>query len=100
MTTATTKADARAVSVKLDNTMHVRIRNLAEARDRTPHYLMKAAIESYVEREEKQEAFRQAALAARREYEETGLHLTSAEANAWFDKLIAGEKVEPPPCHI
>ncbi|PSO09596.1 transcriptional regulator [Sphingobium sp. AEW4] len=53
----------------------------------------------YVEREEKRETFRQDAIQAWDEYQQTGLHLTLEEADAWLAKLEAGEDAEPPKCH-
>ena len=47
------------VAVKLDEDVHSRVKVLAEARDRSPHWMMREAISQYVEREEKREAFRQ-----------------------------------------
>ena len=49
--------------------------------------------------EEKREAFRQDALRAWNEYQTSGLHVTLEEADAWLEKLEAGEDVEPPKCH-
>jgi predicted transcriptional regulator len=87
------------VAVKLDADVHTRIRELAKAQNRTPHYLMREAIAQYVEREEKREAFRQEALAAWASYQATGLHVTHAEADAWLAQLEAGQDVELPECH-
>ena len=55
---------AHPVAVKLDADVHARVRELAQAQHRSPHYLMREAIAQYVEREEKREAFRQEALTA------------------------------------
>ena len=95
MTTTVT----RPVSVKLDEGMVQRIRGLAESRKRSVHWLMREAIAEFVEREEKREALNQATLAAWQEYEETGLHLTGEEVDAWMAKLEAGEDAELPACH-
>lgn len=46
-------------AVKLDPETNERVKRLAEARHRTPHWVMREAIRQYVEREEKREAFRQ-----------------------------------------
>ncbi|MDR3054660.1 MAG: ribbon-helix-helix protein, CopG family [Zoogloeaceae bacterium] len=91
---------ARTVSVKLDGEIHSRIRRLADSRSRTPHWLMREAIEKYVEGEEKREAFRQATLVAWHEYQETGLHVTGEEADSWLAKLEDGQDVEPTQCHV
>ena len=53
----------------------------------------------HIEREEKREAFKQDALRAWADYQQTGLQLTSEEADNWLAKLEAGEDVEPPERH-
>jgi len=86
-------------SIKLDEAVKDRIRNLAEARRRSPHWVMREAIEQYLEREERREAVRQDALLAWEEYRQTGRHVTFEEADAWLAKLEAGEDADPPECH-
>lgn len=86
-------------SLKLDAEMKERVQRLAEARRRSPHWVMREAVEQYVEREEKREQFRQDALAAWNDYQTTGLHITGKEADDWMEKLEAGEDADPPECH-
>lgn len=86
-------------SVKLDDALKGRVQHLATARRRTPHWIMREAIEQYVEREEKREAFKREALEAWAEYQRTGLHLTGEEVDAWLAKLEAGDDAEMPTCH-
>ena len=86
-------------SLKLDPAMKDRVQRLADLRRRSAHWIMLEAIEQYVEHEEKRYEFQQDALAAWIEYQETGLHLTGAEADVWLARLEAGEDVEPPECH-
>jgi predicted transcriptional regulator len=88
-----------ATSIKLDDPLKERVRHLAEARRRSPHWIMREAIAQYVEREEKREAFKADAMRAWNDYRRTGLHLTLEEADAWLAKLEAGEDKEPPACH-
>ncbi len=90
---------SRPVAIKIDPDLKARVKRLAEARHRTPHWLMREAIREYVEREEKREAFRQEALRAWNEYRATGQLLTMEEADAWLAKLEAGQDIEPPECH-
>jgi predicted transcriptional regulator len=87
-------------SLKLDREVKTRVQRLATARRRSPHWLMREAIEEYVEREEKREQFRLAALAAWDHYQTTGLHLTAGEADAWLSKLEAGKGAAPPKCRV
>ena len=91
---------AAATSIKLDDALKGRVQNLAEARRRSSHWIMREAIAQYVEREEKREAFKQEAIRAWEQYQQTGLHVTLEEADAWLAKLEAGEKAEPPKCHV
>ncbi len=90
----------RPVAIKIDDDIKVRVRRLAEARQRTPHWLMREAITQYVEREEKREAFRQDTLEAWEAYRATGQHVTAEEAEAWLTKLEQGNDAEPPECHV
>ena len=89
----------RPVAVKLDPKMLDRVKLLAEARDRSTHWMMREAVAQFVEREEKREAFRQAGLKAWADYQETGLHVSHNEADEWLAKLEAGEKADVPECH-
>ncbi len=88
-----------ATSLKLDSNTKDRIQRLAAARRRSPHWVMREAIEQYVEREEKREQFRQDALAAWTHYQTTGLHATAEAADIWLAKLEAGKDAAPPKCH-
>ncbi len=90
--------NSSTTSLKLDARIKQRVRRLASARRRSPHWLMREAIEEYVEREEKREQFRQHALAAWDHYKTTGLHVTAEEAETWLAKLEAGKDAAPPKC--
>jgi predicted transcriptional regulator len=86
-------------SLKLDAEIKARLLRLAETRRRSAHWLMREAIEQYVEREERREQLRQDALAAWTEYQATGQHVTGDEADAWLARLETGEDAEPPSPH-
>ncbi|MGD0903027.1 MAG: ribbon-helix-helix protein, CopG family [Terracidiphilus sp.] len=87
-------------SLKLDHELKQRVQQLASARRRSAHWIMREAVEQYVSREEKREQSRQDALAAWNDYQATGLHATAEEADAWLAKLEAGEDAEAPACHV
>ena len=87
-------------SVKLDPDVKARLQKLATNRQRKPHWLLKEAVEQYVDREEKLQAFRDDAREAWEEYQATGLHATAEEVNAWLLRLAEGNDVEPPECHV
>ncbi len=86
-------------SLKLPPEIKDRVQSLAAARRRSAHWVMREAVEQYVEREEKRQQFHQDALAAWADYQATGLHAAAAEADAWLAKLEAGKKAAPPKCH-
>ena len=93
-------ATLSTTSLKLDSAMKERVHRLASARRRSPHWVMREAVEQYVEREEKREQLRQDALAAWADYQTTGLHVTDREADAWLAKLAAGKQAALPKCHV
>lgn len=90
---------ATVTSIKLDEELKGRVQNLADARRRTSHWIMREAIAQYVEREEKREAFKQDALRAWEDYQRSGRHLTLEEADDWLARLENGEDAELPKCH-
>ena len=87
-------------SIKLSNDLYTQLTNLAELRQRSVHSLMLQALETYVTRELKREAWRQEGIAAWDEYQRTGLHLTNDEVLDWLGRTAAGENVEMPECHL
>jgi predicted transcriptional regulator len=95
MTTATLAPTA----IKIDLETKARIKRLADARSRTPHWLMRDAIVQYVDREEKREAVRQDAIQAWEAYQADGLHVTEQEADKWLAQLEAGRNVALPKAH-
>ena len=93
-----TAAAVRPVAIKIDEDIKARVKRLAEARNRTAHWLMREAITQYVDREEKRESFRQDTLKAWEEYRTTGKHVSAEDADAWLAKLELGHDIEPPEC--
>lgn len=89
-----------AISVKIDDTLKGRVQDLAVARQRSSHWIMREAITRYVEQEEARENVRQAAVAAWNGYQQTGLHATFEEADTWLAELECGKPAEPPKCHL
>ena len=59
-------------NVRLSEETRIRLEALSKARDRTPHYLMKAAIERYLDAEESLEAERRLVWARWKKFELTG----------------------------
>ena len=90
---------AHPTAVKLEADVWSRLQELAKARDRTPHQLIREAIGQHVEREEKRETMRQDVLRAWAAYQESGLHVTHAEADTWMAELETGNDMAPSECH-
>ena len=90
---------AKTVSVKLDSDTRARVENLAEARHRSAHWVMREAISQYVDREEKREAFRQDTIKSWEEYQETGVHATAAEVDTWLASWGSENELPTPVCH-
>lgn len=88
-----------ATSIKIDDTLKSRIQRLASARRRSPHWIMREAIEQYVEREETRESFKQEALASWAAFQETGRHLTGQEVRDWLKSWGTEEEKAAPECH-
>jgi predicted transcriptional regulator len=86
-------------SLKLDAELNARIQQLAEARRRSPLWIMSEAVEQYIDREEQREQLRKNALATWSHYQTTGLHATAEEADEWLAKLEAGQDAEARECH-
>jgi predicted transcriptional regulator len=89
---------AKAVSIKLDENDRARLADLAEARNRSSHFLMREAIAEYLEREEKRAAFVKEAEDAWQHYQATGEHVTLGEMAAWAEKLEADPNLPAPQC--
>lgn len=89
----------RPIAVKLDQDTRDRLKRLADAKDRSTHWMLREAVAQFVDREEKREAFRTAGIQAWQEYQATGKHVTHDEADAWLAKLEAGEEAVVPECH-
>ncbi|MEW9572164.1 CopG family ribbon-helix-helix protein [Rhodanobacter sp. Si-c] len=88
-----------ASSVKIDDDLKERIQHLASLRQRSAHWIMREAIQQYVEREEARESFRKEALASWQAYRETGRHVTGQEARAWLATWGTDDEKAAPECH-
>ena len=78
--------------------MKARVQQLAEARRRSAHWIMREAITQYVDREEAREALRQDTLKAWDEFQATGRHVTAQEVDAWLASWGSDDELPPPEC--
>jgi predicted transcriptional regulator len=88
-----------ATSIKIDDALKGRVKHLASLRRRSAHWIMRDAIQQYVEREEARESFKQEALTSWAAYQETGRHLTGQELRDWLTTWGTEAETELPDCH-
>ena len=93
------KSKASNITIKLDATHRDRLKSLATAKKRTPHYLMKEAIERYMDAEEAEQAALKIVDNSVSHYEMTGLHITLDEVKTWAKEVKTNRNVLLPACH-
>jgi predicted transcriptional regulator len=86
------------IAVKLDPETKLRLQRLAEAKKRSPHYLMKEAVKDYVEKEERAEKLRQETIERWDTYKADGKHVGNEAMMAWLDTWGRDEETERPSC--
>jgi len=77
------------MGVRLTEDTQDRLEALGKARDRSPHYLMKAAVERYLDVEETLEAERQLVKYRWEKFELTGETVDHSHIEAWAAELSA-----------
>ncbi len=88
-----------ATSVRIDEDLKNRVQHIADIRNRSAHWIMREAIQDYVEREEAKERFKREALASWTAYKETGQHLTGEEVQEWLSQWGTDNETTIPKCH-
>jgi predicted transcriptional regulator len=86
------------VSVKLEPDIRARVEHLAEIHRRSAHWIMREAIQQYVEREEKREALRQDLINAWNDYQATELHAPAKEVEEWVASWWGENELPVPEC--
>ena len=85
------------LSVKLDDALRQRLVALSESRERSVHWLMKHAIEAYVEHEERSDTLRQETLARWKEVE-VGKTVDNERVVEWLDTWGGDSQKARPGC--
>jgi predicted transcriptional regulator len=88
------------VTVKLDQSQRDRIKSLAAYKKRSPHFLMIDAIDTYIQVAETERAIMQRVDTSVAHLENTGLHLTGDEMQAWATAKRLNRSTKLPACHI
>lgn len=78
-------------AIKLDDETSERLKSLAQQRNRSAHWLMREALERYLNEEERYEREKAEDLAAYEEYLETGNAIDNEEVVAWLNELAKGK---------
>ncbi len=71
--------------IKLDETLHTRLKVLSTVKERSPHWLMKAAIEDYVAREEIYELEKREDQERWQRYKLSGQAIPNETVNSWLE---------------
>jgi predicted transcriptional regulator len=93
-----TQAETKPMSIKLSVDERERLKRLAGARKRTPHWLAKEAIAQFLDREEAGEKFRQESIAAWDAYQRTGESIPNEKVMTWLDTWGDEDEAGAPSC--
>ncbi len=80
------------LGIKVDDATRERLNSLAEALERTPHWILKTALREYIDREERRERERKDDLARWERFALTGEAIDHAQARGWLERLSHGER--------
>lgn len=87
---------ATTQGIKLDDGTSSRLKELAKKRDRSPHWLMRTAIETYLEREEKYERDKDEDMDRWDNYLTTGKAIEQPQVEVWLNDLAHNKRAEWP----
>ena len=82
--------------VKLDEQTKARLQNLGNQLDRSPHWIMKTAIEEYLTKQERYWQERHDDQARWEHYQLTQEGVSFEEMDKWLGKLADGEEAQCP----
>lgn len=84
------------VGVKLDEETRDRLKRLGVLKQRTPHWIMREAIRTYLDHEERIERERMEDLERWQRYQATGRHVPHEAVEAWLKTWGTDEEGECP----
>jgi predicted transcriptional regulator len=82
--------------VKLDEATRDRLKRLGELKKRTPHWIMREAILTYLDREERKELERQEDQERWQRFQATGHHVPHEAIKAWLETWGTDKEDECP----
>lgn len=81
------------IGIKVDETLKQRLKALGEVRDRSPHWLAKAALERYLDEEEEYERRKREDMDEWEDYLLTGDGIPNSRVLEWLGQLAQGKRV-------
>lgn len=87
---------ATTIGIKVDDATRARLKALAEAKDRSPHWLMRTALAEYLAREEERERERREDEARWDRYVLTGEAVPNERVRQWLGALAKGRNAKCP----
>lgn len=75
----------KPIAIKLAEDDRARLKQLAEIKKRSPHWLAKEAISQYLDREERAEHFRRETIDRWEEYRQTGATVSNEAVMEWLE---------------
>ncbi len=79
----------KTVALRLDDDIQTRLRSLGKIRDRSPHYLMREAVERYVSNEEAKEEEKRILQERWETYQLSNVSYTQDQVEAQISEMIA-----------
>ncbi len=87
---------ATTTGIKLDNRTRTRLKALSRLKQRSQHWLMKEAIERYLDQEESAEQLKRETLERWERYEATGEHISHDAITSWLESWGTEEEGQCP----
>lgn len=82
--------------IKLDPTTRERLKELGKRKQRSPHWLMRAAIEEFLEKEERYEREKQEDMERWQRYQMAGKAVPQEKVAVWLSELAKGKSAPWP----
>ena len=85
-----------STGIKLDESIRDRLQALGERAERSPHWLMKTAINQYLDEQERYWQERDEDMARWKEYQMTGEAVSHGDVTKWLDSIGTDEELPCP----
>ena len=89
-------SSATTTGIKLDSRIRTRLKALSRLKQRSQHWLMKEAIERYLDQEEDAERLRRETLERWERYAATGEYISSGAIKTWLESWGTEKEAQCP----